>query len=156
MSLKHRHIEISQCDLYMITNSEVLPLAAKRLYNWPSQCHCLIQCLTKKLILKFILRIGNVLHAVLHIGKALPLRCVNSPAPPLVRCYSIRLPRRVASWVNHSRQRTESCPVSTTPVISAYWRLMFYDVKMSGVRIRTHDLWIWKRVCLPLHHNALR
>jgi len=27
---------------------------------------------------------------------------------PMVRCYSIRLPRRVASWVNYSSRRTES------------------------------------------------
>jgi len=32
-------------------------------------------------------------------------------------------------------------------VISACWRLMHYDVKISGARIRTHDLWIRKRVC---------
>ena len=31
------------------------------------------------------------------------LRCVNPAALPLVRCYSIRLPRRVASWVDYSR-----------------------------------------------------
>jgi len=43
--------------------------------------------------------------------------------------------------------------VSTSPVISACWRLMHYDVKISGARIRTHDLWIWKRVCYPLHHS---
>jgi len=27
-------------------------------------------------------------------------------------------------------------------------------VKISGSRIRTHDLWIRKRVCYPLHHSA--
>jgi len=31
---------------------------------------------------------------------------------------------------------------------------MHHDVKISGARIRTHDLWIWKRVCYPLHHSA--
>jgi len=36
------------------------------------------------------------------------LRCVNSAALPLVRCYSISPPRRVASWVNYSSRRTES------------------------------------------------
>jgi len=36
------------------------------------------------------------------------LRCVNPAALPLVRWYSIRLPQRVASWVNYSRQRSES------------------------------------------------
>jgi len=33
-------------------------------------------------------------------------------------------------------------------------RLMHYDVKTSGARIRTHDLWIRKRVCYPRHHSA--
>jgi len=36
------------------------------------------------------------------------LRCVNLAALPLVRCYSICLPRRVASWVIYSSRRTES------------------------------------------------
>jgi len=36
------------------------------------------------------------------------LRCVKPPVLPLVRCYSIRLPHRVASWVNYNSQRTES------------------------------------------------
>jgi len=31
---------------------------------------------------------------------------------------------------------------------------MHYDVKVSGARIRTHDLWIRKRVCYALHHSA--
>jgi len=31
---------------------------------------------------------------------------------------------------------------------------MHHDVKISGARIRTHDLWIRKRVCYPLHHSA--
>ena len=30
---------------------------------------------------------------------------------------------------------------------------MHYNVKNSGVRDRTHDLWIRKRVCYPLHHS---
>jgi len=34
------------------------------------------------------------------------------------------------------------------------WRLMHHDVKISGARIWTHDLWIRKRVCYPLHHSA--
>jgi len=33
---------------------------------------------------------------------------------------------------------------------------MHYDEKISGARIRTHDLWIRKRVCYPLHHSASR
>jgi len=44
--------------------------------------------------------------------------------------------------------------VSTSPVISACWRLMHHDVKISGARIRTHDLWIRKQVCYPLHHTT--
>jgi len=31
---------------------------------------------------------------------------------------------------------------------------MHYDVKISGARIRTHDLWIQKRVCYPLHNSV--
>jgi len=31
---------------------------------------------------------------------------------------------------------------------------MQHDVKISSVRIRTHDLWIRKRVCYPLRHSA--
>jgi len=31
---------------------------------------------------------------------------------------------------------------------------MHYDEKISGARIRTHDLWIRKRVCYPLRHSA--
>jgi len=85
-------------------------------------------------------------------AKLFLLGFVNPAALPLVRCYAIRLPRRVAGWVNYSMQRTESCPASTTSVISVCWRLMHYDVKISGVRIRTHNLWIRKRACYPLHH----
>jgi hypothetical protein len=33
------------------------------------------------------------------------LCCVNHAALPLARCYSIRLPRRVASWVDYSRHK---------------------------------------------------
>ena len=33
--------------------------------------------------------------------------------------------------------------------------LCHYDAKNSGVRDRTHDLWIQKRACYPLHHSAL-
>jgi len=46
--------------------------------------------------------------ATTGIGKAFLLRCVNPAALPLVRCDSIRHPRRVASWVNYSSRRTES------------------------------------------------
>jgi len=83
------------------------------------------------------------------------LRCVNPAALlPLVRYYSIRLPRRVAKaeWTTAVDKLIR--PVSSSPVISACWRLIHYDVKISGPRIRTHDLWIRKRVCYPLHHSA--
>jgi len=29
-----------------------------------------------------------------------------------------------------------------------------YDVKISDAWIQTHDLWIRKQVCYPLHHSA--
>jgi len=50
----------------------------------------------------------------------------------------------------------KSRPVSTTPVIPACWRLIQYDVKISGARNRTCDLWIRKRVCYiyQLNHSA--
>jgi hypothetical protein len=76
-------------------------------------------------------------------SKLFLLCCVNSAALPLGHCYSLCLPRMVASWVDYSRQRTESCPVSTTPVISACWRLMNCDVKNSGALDSN-----------PLHHST--
>jgi len=87
--------------------------------------------------------------------KAFSAPLCYSAALPLV-CCCIRLPRQVAiySSVDYSGQWTESCPVNTTPVISVCWRLMQYDVKISCVRIRTHDLWIRKRVYYPLHYSA--
>jgi len=45
-------------------------------------------------------------------------------------------------------------PVSSSSVISACWRLMRYDVKISGAPNRTHDLWTREWVCYPLHHSA--
>jgi len=39
--------------------------------------------------------------------------------------------------------------MSTLPMISACWRLMHYDEKISGALIRTHDLWIRKRPTTP-------
>jgi len=44
-------------------------------------------------ILKFIWRSESYYQ---YIGKTFLLRCVNSAALPMVRCYSIRHPRRVA------------------------------------------------------------
>jgi len=47
--------------------------------------------------------------------------------------------------------------VNTSPVISACWSLVHYDVKNSGIlTIRTRDLCIRKQVCYPLHHRAQR
>jgi len=46
--------------------------------------------------------------ATTGIGKAFSAPRVNPAALPLVHCYSVRLPRRVASWVNYSSRRTES------------------------------------------------
>jgi len=62
---------------------------------------------------------------------------------------SERHPRRVTSGELAGNELNR--PVSTTTVISACWRLVHYDVKISGARIRTHDLWIRKRVCYPLY-----
>jgi len=44
----------------------------------------------------------------LYIGRAFLLGCVKPAALPLVRCYSIRPPRKVASRVNCSSRRNES------------------------------------------------
>jgi len=77
-----------------------------------------------------------------------------------LNCYSFAFAKEVsklaesASWVN--RQQTDSCRVGTIPVISASWGWMHYDVTYIGARIRTHDLWIRKRVCYPLHQSAPR
>jgi len=53
--------------------------------------------------IKFKLKVNFVIYITdrkaiyyLYIGKAFLLRCVNLAALPLVRCYSIHLPRRVA------------------------------------------------------------
>jgi len=49
-------------------------------------------------------------------------------ALPLVRCYFINLPRReLAEWTTAVDELNR--PVSTSPVISACWRLIHYDVK---------------------------
>jgi len=75
-------------------------------------------------------------------------------ALPLVPCNSTCPPRRVASWENYTAVDELNRPVSTSLVISACWRLMHHDVKISGTRLRTHDLWIRKRVCYSLHQSA--
>jgi len=78
--------------------------------------------------------------------------CVNHAALPLVRCYSICPPRRVASWVNYSSRPTESSSEHFASDLS----LLKADApwcESSGARIQTHDLWIRKRLCYPLHHS---
>jgi len=82
------------------------------------------------------------------------LRCVNPAALPLLRSYSTRPPRRVAIAERTTAVNELNRQVSTSPVISAWWWLMPYDVTISGARIRTYDLWVRKRVCYPLHRSA--
>jgi len=72
----------------------------------------------------------------------------------LVRCFSIRLPRRVAS-VDYKHLATKEvvaseCYDSDLGLLKAD----VYDVKMRGAWIRKHDFWIQKRVCYPLDHNT--
>jgi len=90
----------------------------------------------------------------LDINNAFLLHCVNPAALLRVRCYSICLPLRVASWVNYSAGNELNRPVSSTPVISACWRLLHYDVEVRGACIWTHDLWIQKGVCYPHYTTA--
>jgi len=78
-------------------------------------------------------------------AKLVLLGCVNPAALPLVE--------QLAEWTTTVNELNR--PVGTSPVISACWRMMYYDVKISGARIRTHDLSIdRKQVCYPLHHSA--
>jgi len=94
------------------------------------------------------------------IGKSFLLRCVYSAALPLVCYYSIRLPLRVASWVNYSKQRTESpserysCYLSLLKA-DALWcenkRCSDSNLKAEPLK---YDLWIRKRVCYPLHQST--
>jgi len=84
-----------------------------------------------------------------YIGKALSatlcflLRSNSAALPPLCCMPPDFLSPRVASWVDYSKQRTESCPVDTTPAILVCWRLMYYDVENIAVLvIRTQNLWI--------------
>jgi len=55
--------------------------------------------------------------------------------------------------VDYSRQRTESFSEHYVIDLSLL-KADAYDVKISGARIRTHDLWIRKRVCYLLHHSG--
>jgi len=59
------------------------------------------------------------------------------------------------AWVNYNRQRSESSSEHYGSDLS----LLKSDtcgVKICGAQIRTHDLWIRKRVCYPLYHSALQ
>jgi len=51
--------------------------------------------------------------------------------------------QQATNWIVQSALRQSVC-----------WRLMHYDVKISGARIRTHELWIRKRMCYPRHHSV--
>jgi len=62
----------------------------------------------------------------------------------------IRLSWRVPSWVDYSRQRNESCPVGTMPVILPCWSLTQHDVKNSCSC--DSNLWIRKRVYYTTLH----
>jgi len=62
-------------------------------------------------------------------------------------------PDGIASWVNYNRQRTKSSSGHYVSDLS-FLKGNAYDMKIRGARIRTHDLWIRKRVCYPLHHSA--
>jgi len=76
----------------------------------------------KKSILKFILRIGKLVPVY---RQGFLIRCVNPAALPIVRCYSIR-PLRRGSWLTEWTTAGDelNCPASTSPVMSAWWRLM--------------------------------
>jgi len=55
--------------------------------------------------------------------------------------------------VNYSSRWTESSSENFS-LISACWSLMHHDLKISGSRILTHDLWIRKRVYYTTTPNA--
>jgi len=78
------------------------------------------------------------------------LQCVIATALPLARCYThspSRMPG-VVSWVDYSRQRTESCP----------YRHLGSDLSLLKADAMWFDLnprpWIRIRVCYPLHDSA--
>jgi len=89
-------------------------------------------------------------------AKLFMLCCINSAAVQLVRCYSFRPPRRVASWVNYNSRRTES----SSEHFASDLRLLKADVLKADAQWcenrrcsdSNHDLRIRKRVCYPLHH----
>jgi len=82
------------------------------------------------------------------------LRCVNPEALPLVRCYSIRLPWRVASWVNYSSRLTESSSEHFASVLSLLKADALWCENKRCSDSNPYDIWIRKRVCYPLHHSA--
>jgi len=56
--------------------------------------------------------------------------------------------------MNYSSRRTETSSEHFASDLILLNADVLYDVKISGARIRTHDLWIRKRVCYPLHYTA--
>jgi len=66
------------------------------------------QKITVEVKVNFEIYIADLEATTCIEAKLFMFRCVNSAALPLVRCWSIRRPRRVASWVNYSSRRTES------------------------------------------------
>jgi len=110
--------------------------------------------LLNKLKVKFSIYIADHKATTYIYEKVFLLRCVNSAALQLVRCHSIRLPRRVASWVNYSRQRTESVSEHYASDLS----LLKADALCENKRYSDSNpwpmVWIRKRVCYPLHHST--
>jgi len=61
------------------------------------------------------------LNSVSEVVAFLP-QCINLAALPMVRWFSIHPPRRVVEWTTAVDEL--NCPVSTSSVTSACWRLM--------------------------------
>jgi len=101
------------------------------------------------------------------------LCCVNTAALPPVRCYSICLPRRLASPVDYRRQRTGLCSLGTAPVISACWKLPskvavltirwipIYTIFINRCILYIHwyerylQFWIWKWYNNSIHPHKI-
>jgi len=86
---------------------------------------------TLKLRVNFVIYIADRIATTCTQAKLFLLRCVNPAALPPARCYSIRLPRRVASSVSCIGQRTESSSEHYVSDLSLL-KLMRYDVKISS------------------------
>jgi len=83
------------------TSCHYIALISTCMYVWYS---------SPTIFYKNCIQLGLILTAVKKFKKKLSFfcSCVNSAALPLVHCYSIRPPRRVASWVNYSSRQTET------------------------------------------------